>query len=129
VIHNPATGDLSCKEAEAYKDELKVRKLRELHEYIALTGKNINQFKWYAPDGFKSGSVSPKQIEVPSSTSDDDTQNLDVASIDDYIQDDNDVFIPQSIAKGSGSLGSNALGLLLIPVVFAGLMWIAKKKE
>ena len=128
VIHNPATGDLSCKEAQAYKDELKVRNLRELHEYIALTGKDIEKFKWYAPDGFKSGKNTKKPKNVPVIESD--TQPIDIATIyENYDPSTDYTVVEQQTESSSTKSEYGALGLLLVPVVFAGFMWVVRKKE
>jgi hypothetical protein len=147
VVHNPATGDLSCKEAEAYKENLKTRKWKELQEYIALTGKDMSKFEWYAPDAFKSGLKSQKRKEENSwsvaehqQMGNPDGENepeieksiiygstdSNIESPENYSQ--NETTIANTTSKDEESTNTGALTLLFIPIGFAGLMWAMRKR-
>jgi hypothetical protein len=44
VIHHPATGNLDCEAAQAYKQQLRQRRLEEFANLRALTGKGMEDW-------------------------------------------------------------------------------------
>ena len=44
MIHHPATGDLDCDAAQAYKQQLRQRRLEEFANLRALTGKGLEDW-------------------------------------------------------------------------------------
>lgn len=60
VIHNPAGGDMTCKEGKKYMEMLKMRKRREMQELNALTGWKTSSYNWYLGQG-----EEPDRISIP----------------------------------------------------------------